>query len=153
MSVIVPFEDPAPLKPAQASREGEYQQHHAFRGRPLHKFSIVRKRLLLDIRAAAGSPLIGTMEAMLGDALRWLWLCSQDAQALESAQCGIGLAGSRESPLPLRMQLACDRWAEAQEITPAEQNAAVNDFLDDWLATERTVAVDAGASDEELPGE
>lgn len=153
MSNIIPFEDPRPSLPPSISREADYQQRHAFRHRPLHKFSIVRKRLLLDIRAAAGSPPIGTMEALLGDALRWLWLCSLDAQALESAQCGIGMPGTPGVAIALRMQLACDRWAEAQEITPAEQNAAVDSFLNDWLATERTVAVDAGASDEEALGE
>lgn len=121
----------------------DYTQRHHCREKLLEKFSLTRKRLLLEIRAAADAPPFGRMEALHGDAMRWLWLCWHEGESLEKAQSGLGLPLDRSVPMPLRMQLAIDRWCDAQAFTSQEIAAAVNSFLEDWLASERTEPVDA----------
>jgi hypothetical protein len=142
------FTDPAlaaittATAPAPITRTERAAAHHlaqSWNDQPLHKFSLTRKRLLLEMRAAAGAPPIGRMEALLGDALRWLWLCQLPDAQVEALQSGAGLPLTRDVPLPARMQIACDRWADAQ--AQLDQGEVVQLFIDAWLASEATLTV------------
>lgn len=115
---------------------------------PLHPFSITRRRLLMEMRAAVDAPPIGRTESLLGDALRFAYLCSTSGPVLEELQMSYpALKGESEvflaAPLPLRLQILADRWADQMRITPAQEEDYINGFLAAMKKAYETEAIDA----------
>jgi len=143
-----PGDDAAPDPEVQAKRRSEAKTaRYHFAGHPLHKFSMGRKRLLLDIRCAVGAGPFGKMDSLFGDALRFTWLCLQENEALENMRAGFDLPGKAFFPLVQRFQIAIDRWADANEaLITANEEAMVDTFLAAWRDGEVTEAIPESAA-------
>lgn len=142
------------LESQAEGRVKAFSARFQFAGQPLQPFSITRERLLLDIRAASGAGEFGRMDALFPDALRFVWLCLQDGDALERFQSGAGLPGLQSWPLYRRFQTAIDRWTDANaDLVRKHRGAIVDTFLDAWKANQVTHAIpesaDHNAEDED----
>lgn len=143
------YQDEEHFDPAaqQLARDRSFGARFSFANQPLQKFSFSRRRLFLDMRAAAGAGPIGRIDGMFGDALRCIWLCLQDGEALESMKAGLGLPGSSTLPLLHRFQIAVDRWADANEdMLNPKQTELVDTFTEIWLDSQRGQAIHESAA-------
>lgn len=133
---------------AQAARRAQaVKAVYHFAGTPLKKFSMGRKRLLLDIRAASAPGPFGRRDSLFGDALRFTWLCLQDDELLRQMKFGFHLPGLTAWPLANRFQEAIDVWADANEdVITRHQQAMIDTFQDAWEDTIVTEAIPESAA-------
>lgn len=141
-----PGEDDTPENQA-ARRAQAVKAAYQFAGTPLKKFSMGRKRLLLDIRGASAPGPFGRRDSLFGDALRFTWLCLQDDETLRQMKFGFHLPGLTAWPLANRFQEAIDVWADANdEVIRLHQTEMVDTFLEAWEDTLVTEAIPESAA-------
>ena len=98
-------------------REAAFDAEFAWRGAPLHPFSIDRESLFSEVRLANGAPPIvktsADFDGFLADALRILFICSHTKDDFRPLR--------RD---PIAFQEAIDAWA-VENVARGEQSAAI----------------------------